>query len=145
MISTPIVIKGCQRDKWAEVQAIQSQPFVYIMGNGSKWIGEDPDDVRELLDALIKYSLDAERFNGFWADDPCAGVDNPDWTYENGKPRWIDGPRLYSCNGVVRFFGNFIEYSHGFSIDTNDAQTINELKDAIRANLRRQQQHRKTD
>lgn len=132
--TTPKIIKGAPCDKWEEVQAIQNEPFIYIMGNGSKWAGQEEDDIDTLLDVLSKYQLDYNRFGDFYTVDPCTGVRNPDWTYSSDQPQWIDGPRLYSCDGVVRFFGNFLKLSHGFSIDTNDKPTIDTLIAAIENN-----------
>lgn len=132
------IIKGVPCDTWDQVQAIQHEPFIYIMGNGSKWAGEEEDDVSVLLDMLAKETLDPRfeyREPYFWTVDPCGAVYNPDWTYDNGLERYIDGPRLYECNGVVRFFGNFLTYSHGFNIDTNHQPTIDALIAAIEANM----------
>jgi hypothetical protein len=41
---------------------------------------------------------------------------------------------MYACDGVVRFGGNFLRLSHGFSIDTNHQPTIDALISAIDAN-----------
>lgn len=135
------IIKGCPRDEWEEVQAVQHEPFIYIHHNGSKWAGEEPDDIAHLLGVLAEHRLDVESYGHDPADfatlNPCAGVDNPNWTLGSSEPRWINGPRLYECNGVVRFFGNFSEYSHGFCIDTNDLETIDALSDAIAVNFTR--------
>jgi hypothetical protein len=134
------IIKGCPRDKWDEVQAIQHEPFIYIMGNGSKWAGQEEDDVSELLRMLAAHPLDPtfEEYGNFIAVDPCQGVRNPKhcgWGGDtDGEPQWIDGPRLYACDGVHSYFGNFYTYSHGFNIDTNDPETIAQLNAAIRAN-----------
>lgn len=127
----PRVIKGCPRDKWEEVQAIQHEPFVYIMGNGSKWAGEEEDDIDKLLEVLAKYRLDDRLGPEFYTVNVCRGVRNPD---ANGTRQWIDGPRLYECEGVYRFCGNFLEISHGFSIDTNHMPTIDALVTALEAN-----------
>ena len=133
--TTPRIIKGCPRDKWDEVQAIQHEPFVYIMGNGSKWMGEEADGIDELLKTLAEHPLDPrfEEYGNFITHDPCVGVQNPNWTWGNGEPQWIDGPRMYESH-VVRFGGNFFEVSRGFSIDTNVPEIIERLTQAIRAN-----------
>jgi hypothetical protein len=133
------IIKGCPRDQWDNVQAIQHEPFVYIMNNGSHFAGQEEDDLSELLRMLSTHPLDAtyEERGGFETVDPCEGVTNPEWTWGNDAPRWIDGPRLYACEGVVRFGGNFLTYSHGFSLDTNHAPTIAALREAIAGNRAR--------
>ena len=133
--TTPRTIKGCPRDRGEEVQAIQHEPFVYIQGNGSKWAGEEEDDLDELFKVLAETPLDPrlERYGNFITPAPCAGVQNPNWTRGSGEPQWIDGPRLYAVH-VVSFSGNFLEVSHGFSIDTNVPEIIERLTTAIRAN-----------
>lgn len=130
------IIKGAPSEKWEAVQAIQNEPFVYIMSNGSKWAGEEEDDIATLLDVLTKYRLDYERFdNEFYSVNPCHGVLNPNYiAWEKTEPHYIDGPRMYECDDVYRFFGNFLNLSHVFNIDTNDRETIDSLVKAIEAN-----------
>ena len=124
------IIKGCPRDKWEEVQAIQHEPFIYIKSNGSRWMGDEEGDISELLGVLAKHELDSRMFkHGFITVDPCEGVQDP---HVPGK--WIDGPRLYECDGVYNFFGNFVGVSHVFDIDTNHKPTIDALVAAIEAN-----------
>lgn len=125
---TPRIIKGCPRDKWDEVQAIQHEPFVYIMSNGSKWYGEEEDNIEDLLKTLDEHPLDP-RFKSFITKDPCVGVPGK-------RGGYVDGPRMYTAS-VTRFFGNFYTVSHVFQIDTNDQETIDALTKAIRKNLRR--------
>ena len=126
----PHIIKGCPRDKWEEVQAIQHEPFIYIKSNGSRWMGDEEGDISELLEVLAKHELDSRMFNhDFITVDPCEGVRDP---HVYGK--WIDGPRLYECDGVYSFFGNFVDVSHVFNIDTNHKPTIDALLAAIEAN-----------
>jgi len=134
------IIYGTPRDKWEEVQAIQHEPFIFISSNGSRWYGEQPGDIAELLAALGKYALDVDRFDSFCTVDPCSATVNPKWMplASNTEPQWIDGKRLYEANGVCRYFGNFSDYSHVFNIDTNDKPTIDALDAAIKANLERQ-------
>lgn len=124
---TPRIIKGCPRDKWDEVQAIQHEPFVYIMSNGSKWYGEEEDNIEDLLKTLDEHPLDP-RFKSFITKDPCIGV-------RGERGGYVDGPRMYTAN-VTRFFGNFHTVSHVFQIDTNDPETIAALSSAIRKNMR---------
>ena len=126
----PKIIKGCPRDKWEEVQAIQDEPFIYIQSNGSKWMGEEADDIDGLVVMLEKYALDPS-FDTFWCVDPCRGVKDP-----NRRGSFIDGERLYRVDGVYDFFGNFLEYSHVFSISTNHKPTIELLTRLIDANVK---------
>lgn len=132
------IIKGSWAEKEAEVRAAQSAPFVFINSNGSKWRGEQPDDIGLLLVTLNHYSLDPafEKFGNFITLDPCVGVANPKFNHGDGnsEPQWIDGQRIFEAEGVAYFHGNFYALSRVFSIYTNDAETIQKLTDAIRAN-----------
>jgi hypothetical protein len=138
MADNVTIIKGAPCDKWDEVQAVQNTPFVYIMSNGSRWAGEDEGDIAELLEVLRTSKLDRKRFGRFYSENPCHGAPNPKYTPWNpdcGEEPYIDGPRMYSCDGVVRFFGNFEDVSHVFHIDTNHKPTIDALIAAIDANI----------
>lgn len=130
------IVIGTPRDKWEEVQKIQNEPFIFIQSNGSRWAGEEAAPIAELLHMLATHTLDPvfEDYGNFFSVNPCVGVRNPDWNYSNNEPEWIDGGRLYSCDGVYRFSGNFYDCSHVFNIDTNDAETISALTAAIRKN-----------
>ena len=131
------IIKGNWRDKIDEVMAAQHTPFVFIV---SSHAGTEPGDVDVLLSALDRYTLDPtfEGYGNFATMNPCQGVHNPEWNYTNNEPKWIDGPRLFDVDGVVSFFGNFLDYSHGFSIYTNDQTTIELLTTAILRNQQRE-------
>ena len=143
MVTTsPRIITGAPCEKWEEVQAIQHEPFIYISSCGSHWAGDEPDDVTALLKMLAEHPLDPtfEKYGNFIEANPCEGVYNPNYL-KRGKPQWqeryIDGPRLYTCEGVYHFSGNFFDWSFAFGIDTNDADTIERLTTAIRANQQR--------
>lgn len=56
------------------------------------------------------------------------------YVYEGGPPMYPDAP------DVVRYLGNFVGYSYGFSLDTNDLAIIRQLDEAISQNIERQQQ-----
>lgn len=133
------IIKGNWNEKDVEVMAAQYEPFIFINQNGSKWAGQEQDDISELLNALEAYALDSkyEEYGNFITVNPCAGIENPEWNWSNGKTKYIDGPRLFDVDGVVMFNGNFLELSHGFCIYTNDQETINTLTKAIMDNQRR--------
>jgi len=117
---------------WEEVQAIQASPFVYIQSNGSKWAGQEPDDLNLLLKTLGHYTLNIDHWGDCIDANPCQGVRNPART-KASPSQWIDGPRLFTAN-VTHFSGNFIEVSHVFSVYTNDEGTIKTLTDAIHHN-----------
>ena len=120
-------------DKWDDVQDAQHEPFIYIMSNGSKLMGDELDDISDLLEALAKYRLDYRMFGHFYTVNPCHWAYNPS-PNEDGLPRYIDGKRMYECDGVYHFFGNFESVSHVFRIDTNHQPTIDALVKAIDAN-----------
>jgi hypothetical protein len=91
-----------------------SEYTTLIRSNGSKWAGESPDDIGGLLNRLAAATLDPtfEHYGNFINAD------------ESDLP------------GGVRFFGNFFDWSHVFTIDTNDPVIIEQLSTAIRANQR---------
>lgn len=131
-------IKGQPIDKWQEViEASRVGEFIYIASNGSKWAGQEPDDIDKLLEVLSKHPLDIARFGGFYELNPCTATYNPEYP-ASSDTKWIDGPRLFPVEGVVRFHGNFRGISHVFSIDTNHAETIKSLVAAIAANIQKQ-------
>lgn len=82
-----------------------------IHHNGSRWAGEAPATVEELLNVLATEALD-RRFEAYG--------------------NFIVNSALHQ--GTVSFFGNFYALSHGFSIETDDAQTIRALTASIREN-----------
>ncbi len=118
-------------------RSCQYNPFVYIIANGSKWAGQEQDELETLLETLSEYALDVQRFKGkFWSDDPCHGIPNPAWRYGSSLPHYVDGPRMYERPGVTRFYGNFRDISHVFTFDTNVPELIAMFKESIRANVR---------
>jgi len=95
--------------------------MIVIHSNGSKWRGEELDSIEKLLNVLEEYALDP--------------------SFEDYGNFIFDADRV-----VVRFWGNFYELSHVFSIDTDEDALITRLTTAIRANQRREpyQKARKT-
>jgi hypothetical protein len=91
-----------------------------IHSNGSKWAGQEPDTVEQLLGVLDREVLD-RRFHGMFI---------------TREPKLVNGGRL--TPGTVRFFGNFLTVSHVFRIDTDDADIIAKLTRAIRRNQRQE-------
>ena len=82
-----------------------------IQSNGPRWAGQAPASVDELLDVLARETLDPrfEKYGNFiLRDEP-----------------------------PLRFWGNFFNVSHVFSIDTDDPALIDRLTSAIRANQQR--------
>lgn len=83
--------------------------MINVHWNGSKFAGEEPDSVDELLRVLAEHTLDPtfEKYGNF---------------AEN------------QADGVVLFWGNFYDLSHGFSVETDERELIERLTGAIRAN-----------
>ena len=129
-MSSPSIIKGCWRDSYDVVMAAQYIDFIYIDSNGSRWAGEEPGNIAELLAALESHKLDSDRFENFYSANPCQAV-------QNEERKWVDGERIFGVDGVFHFFGNFLGLSHCFSIYTNHPETITALKNAIDSNLKR--------
>lgn len=54
-----------------------------IISNGSKWAGEQPDSIEQLIKVLEQYPLDPtfEKYGNFIVSNPnkidCIGVDSP--------------------------------------------------------------------
>ena len=117
------IIKGNWLTKYNDVMAAQHAPFVFIVSNGSKWLGEDPDDIDTLLGVLTEHTLDHHNI----VLNPCEGVNV-------GRGVIVDGPRLFDVDGVVSFSGNFTGVSHVFDIITNDPHTIDILTQSINRN-----------
>ena len=130
---TLTIIKGAPSEHWETVQESQHRPFLYIVSNGSKWAGEEPDDLDDLLLMLGSHPLREER-GDHGEVDPCEGIRNDDRKTPNA-PRWVNGPRLFAVDGVRHYSGNFEDISHVFSLYTNDRDTIATLDAALAKNL----------
>ena len=78
-----------------------------IMSNGSKFLGQPPDDIPRLLVVLAEHPL--RRTCGVFIT--------------RDKVR-----------GTVRFWGNFADVSHAFNIETDDPEIIESLTSAMRKN-----------
>jgi glutamate synthase domain-containing protein 2 len=88
--------------------------------NGSKWYGQQPDTIEVLLDVLGREPLDPtfESYGNFVNH-------NPVFLHKEAKEKY---------KGCTTISGNFMEYSHVFSIITDDAELIEKLETAIRKN-----------
>lgn len=100
-----------------------------INSNGSRWYGQEPATVEELIEVLGQEPLDRtfERFGGFISDISTVEA----W----GRP--VVPEQFRTEPHTIRFFGNFLKLSHVFNIDTNDPDVIDRLTKAIQANQQR--------
>jgi len=92
-----------------------------IISNGSKWAGQEPDSIKELIEALKEYPLDPifEKYGNFI----------------NPNPQFLKAEAQEKYAGCTSFWGNFHTVSHGFNIFTDEPEVIEMLSAAIRANL----------
>lgn len=111
----------------------KSAYFTVITANGSKWAGDEPDEVEILLERLASEPLDPrfEEYGNFITKDPQGCVSIGRGQYANTGPLYPEHPGTYS------FGGNFLNVSAVFDIDTNDPVLIAKLTKAIRANQKR--------
>lgn len=97
-----------------------------ILVNGSKWAGEDPEGIDELLAVLGREPLDPthEAYGNFSrAFKDC---------------EWPDGAPDYATEEMWMFDGNFLRVSHAFLIHTDDDEVIEKLRRAIWQNKQRE-------
>ena len=83
-----------------------------IHSNGSKWLGQEPDSIDCLTEVMGRTPL-----------DPTFAVN-------------LGGFSTKQADGSVHFFGNFVNVSHCFSIETDEPDTIARLRHAIASNAR---------
>jgi hypothetical protein len=92
-----------------------------IISNGSRWFGEEPATIDELVEILKVATLE-DRFFGKYQDR------------REEEPKTFVLCPISKKEGTYWFFGNFEENSHVFNIETNDAAVIAKLRAAIMAN-----------
>jgi len=93
-----------------------------IKSNGSKWAGQEPDSIEELISVLAQHDLDLENFaaNGFISFKDSNGYSNRD--YEEH---------------TVHIFGNFRGISHVFNLE-GLYKNLRPLIEAIEKNIKDQ-------
>lgn len=93
-----------------------------VNSNGSKWAGQDPDTIEELIEVLKHNDLDLRRFaaHGFISFGSSNGYGNQSY-------------REHS----VRIHGNFLTVSHVFDIE-GLYKNLEPLIDAIEENIANQ-------
>lgn len=102
-----------------------------IHSNGSKWNGQTPDSLDRLFEVLATHPLDPafEALGGFIGKAHGCRV-----VYVGGVRTYTDTGTMYPGIEATQFFGNFWDIAHVFNIDTDDADLIERLTVAIRAN-----------
>lgn len=97
--------------------------MINIFSNGSKWMGQEPDSIQELLNTLKEYTLDPsfEQYGNF-----ITVLQESDFLKVNDT--------IKERIGKTHFFGNFYNVSHVFNIDTDEPFIIEALTTAIRKN-----------
>jgi len=92
-----------------------------IHSNGSKWAGQSPDNIDKLIERLNLYTIEERFFCKFQRG------------FGNDKKKYTLCP-ISKEKGMYWFFGNFLEVSAVFRIETNDQQIVEKLKKAITNN-----------
>lgn len=93
-----------------------------IISNGSKWAGEEPDSIEELLEVLKHHPLDPDF-------EECGN-----FFYKLTEKDLCKGSKHLA--GPYTAFGNFWTISHGFNIN-GTKEEMEPLRKAIRANQKR--------
>lgn len=102
---------------------------VIILSNGSKWAGQEPDTIEDLLDVLATSPLDRrfENYGNFYTP--------------MGECKFCDDRGVHNhsteMEGMAHFGGNFFELSHVFSIYTDEQGVIDKLLAAVQGNQKR--------
>lgn len=114
--------------------------MIVIENNGSKSAGESPDSIDQLLERLAAAPLDPtfEDYGNFVM--PARGSRHVRGYDDNGT--YVDyyedlGPIYPEAPDAVMFWGNFFAISARFGIYTDEAELIDRLTAAIRANQQR--------
>jgi hypothetical protein len=97
-----------------------------IRSNGSKWAGESPDTLDDLITVLGTHALAAkfEDYGNFVMKCTTTYLDALNGAGANLAPH------------ALHFWGNFEELSHVFDVLTDDQEVIDRLVAAIKANKR---------
>ncbi|HEY1035562.1 MAG TPA: hypothetical protein VGE09_11335 [Pseudoxanthomonas sp.] len=119
--------------------------MIVIVSNGNRREDGSLATIDELLGVMAREPLcpsfldlrDSE-YERPYEGAAKVGVRNPEWGYDsqNSVPEFIDGPPIYpESQDAVRFFGNFENLSHAFTIDTDEPELIDRMRAAIDTNL----------
>jgi hypothetical protein len=121
-----------------ESQDVLDASRFHINMNGVDFALPDNDSLLVLLCFLQKHTLDPmfEDYGNFQV--PCRAAGKGEFDADTCEYAYVDlGPIYANAPSAVRFFGNFIDVYHPFSIDTDDPQLIGVLLNAIRKNQER--------
>lgn len=101
-----------------------------ILSNGSKWAGQNPDDIQTLLDVLETEVLDPmfEQYHCYrpYPFEPIL---------REGRNETVFRPWM----GASTFSGNFLTVSHVFNIISKDPGVVEALTKAIQKNMASEQ------
>jgi hypothetical protein len=107
----------------------------------------EANTIAGLLDALSRWELDPSlNYDGDPRFEPhpdrkpyrCPALKCSGGRYDakHGRTVYHDGPPIHpDAPDAVQFFGNFVGYSFGFSLETDDRELIKQLDAAIATNL----------
>lgn len=103
-----------------------------ITSNGSRWLGEEPASIEELVELMGKEPLDIsfEKYGNFI-------MRNPQHAVYLGNGKYKDTGPIFPGEDMTRFWGNFANLSHVFQIESSEPAVIELLTDAIRRNQKR--------
>jgi hypothetical protein len=108
---------------------------IHVESRGRQSYGEAADSLAVLMCRLERYTLNPmfERYGTFVIQ--CRGAAFSGFDPNTCKHVCIDtGPIYADAPYAVRFFGNFYDLSAVFQVDTDDAEVIEVVLGAIRAN-----------
>jgi len=94
--------------------------MLQINSNGSKWNGQEPDTIEDLIKVLNTYPLDPtfEDYGNF----------------VNNSPVWLKKEATEKYQGCSQISGNFSAVSHVFNIITDEPEVIQVLTEAVNKN-----------
>lgn len=110
---------------------------IRVQSRGRQLYGEAADSLAVVMCRLETYTLNPifERYGNFVL--PCHGTVFTGFDPTTCKRIFIDtGPLYTDAPYAVRFYGNFHDLSAVFQVDTDDAEVIEAVIHAIRANQR---------
>lgn len=94
-----------------------------IHSNGSKWAGQEPDTIDQLIYVLKSHTIEERFFHSF---------SRP--TNKGLKWYQLCPVNEMDYGDATMFFGNFETISHVFRIESNDPVVIEKLTKAIKNN-----------